>query len=135
MTVVVGLDADVELVDGGSVVDVVLVVDVVVLLVVVVSGGFDDVVAGGWVVDVVVDVVVVVGAAVLSSVALPIATPAPAPASNNTNAIPQTPAGLMPSPLSALRTPRRRHSLTYSRLKAPSTALVSLPLGPRSARA
>ena len=40
-------------------------------------------------------VVVVVGAAVLSSVALPIATPAPAPASNNTNAIPQTPAGLM----------------------------------------
>ncbi|MEO6469096.1 MAG: hypothetical protein ABIP21_08350 [Acidimicrobiia bacterium] len=45
-------------------------------------------------------VVVVVGAAVLSSVALPIATPMPAPASNNTNAIPQTPAGLMPWPSS-----------------------------------
>ena len=45
-------------------------------------------------------VVVIVGDAVLSSVALPIATPIPAPASKSTNAIPHTPAGLMPSPSS-----------------------------------
>ena len=74
-------------------------------------GLVDDVVRG-TVVDVV-DDVVVVGVTVLSSVALPIATPIPAPASSRTNAIPHTPAGLMPPPLSALR---------------------AGPLGPRSAR-
>ncbi len=96
VVVVVEVGALVELVDGGRVV---VVVEVVVV-VVVESGGFDVVVVEGWVVDVVEDVVVVVGDAVLASVALPIATPIPAPASNNTNAIPQTPAGLMPSPSS-----------------------------------
>ena len=94
----VGVELLVELVDGGNVVDVV-VVEVVVVLVVVDSGGFDVEVVGGWVVDVV-DEVVVVGDAVLASVAWPIATPMPAPANNNTNAMPQTPAGLMPSPSS-----------------------------------
>jgi len=83
------------------------VVDVVTggAVVVVVTGGAVVVVSGGRVVvvvdevDVVVDEVVVVRAtAVLSSVALPIATPMPAPASNRTNAMPQTPAGLMPTP-------------------------------------
>ena len=93
----VGVELLVELVDGGTVVDVV-VVEVVVVLVVVDSGGFDVEVVGGWVVDVVDVDVVVVGDAVLASVALPIATPIPAPANNKTNAMPQTPAGLMPSP-------------------------------------
>ncbi len=75
------------------------VVEVLVGLVELVLVDGDEVVAGR------VDDVVVVVTAVLSSVALPIATPMPAPASNRTNAIPHTPAGLMPSPLSALRTP------------------------------
>ncbi len=98
MIVVVGTDDVDELVDGGRVV----VVVVGSVVVVVVSTGLVVVVVVGSVVVVVVldDVVVVVGAVVLSSVALPIATPMPAPASNNTNAIPHTPAGLMPSPWS-----------------------------------
>src|SRR4051794_27894891 len=41
---------------------------------------------------------------------------------------------LTPFPLSALRTPQRRHSAATSRLHAPLWALVSLPVGPRSAR-
>ena len=64
-----------------------------------VVGGVDEEVLGGGAAVDVVDVEVVV-VAVLSSVALPIATPIPAPASSNTNAIPQTPAGLMPWPSS-----------------------------------
>ena len=105
MVVVTGTVVDV--VTGGAVV-------------VVVTGALVVVVSGGRVVVVVVvlvvvdDVVVVVTTAVLSSVALPIATPMPAPASNKTNAMPHTPAGLTTSPLSALR---------------------AGPLGPRSARA
>ena len=75
-----------------------VVVEVVVLVVVVSTGLVVVVVLGS--VEVVDDVVVVVGDAVLSSVALPIATPMPAPASNNTNAIPHTPAGLMKLPSS-----------------------------------
>ena len=93
----VGVELLVELVDGTNVVEVV-VVEVVVVLVVVDSGGFDVEVVGGCVVDVVDVDVVVVGDAVLASVPLPIATPMPAPANNKTNAMPQTPAGLMPSP-------------------------------------
>ena len=65
----------------------------------------DDVVAGCVVVlvddDVVlgrVEDVVVVVLVVLSCVTLPIATPIPAPAINNTNAMPHTPAGLMRTP-------------------------------------
>ena len=61
----VGVELLVELVDGGTVVDVV-VVEVVVVLVVVDSGGFDVEVVGGWVVDVVDVDVVVVGDAVLA---------------------------------------------------------------------
>src|SRR3954465_12807229 len=40
----------------------------------------------------------------------------------------------MPSPLSALPTPRWRHSLIHPVRSAPSPALVSLPPGPRSFR-
>ena len=96
MLVVVGAVVDVD--DVVEVLDVVveldvLDVDAVVELVELVD---DDVVRGRL--D---DVVVVRTTAVLSSVALPIATPMPAPASNKTNAMPHTPAGLMLSSLSA----------------------------------
>jgi hypothetical protein len=37
-----------------------------------------------------------------------------------------------PDPLSALRTPQRRHSLATSRWHAPVWALVSPPVGPHS---
>ena len=78
-------------VGGGRVVVVVEdVVDVGSVVVVVVVDVLDDVL----------EVVVVRTTAVLSSVALPIATPMPAPASNKTNAIPHTLAGLMLSPSS-----------------------------------
>ena len=97
--------------DVVDVLDVVVEVDVLEVDAVVELVGLDDddVVTGRL--D---DVVVERTTTVLSSVALPIATPMPAPASSKTKAMPHTPAGLMSSPLSALR---------------------AGPLGPRSARA
>lgn len=79
------------------VVDVVVVDDVVVVsgTEVVVVSGTDVVVVSGAEVVVVTRVVVVVVEVGVDSVALPTATPMPAPASNNTNAIDHTAAGLM----------------------------------------
>jgi len=86
-------------VDGGNVVVVLVVLVVVVLAVVEVDGGNVVVVVDDEVdVGSVVDVVVVRATAVLSSVALPIATPMPAPANSNTTAMPHTLAGLMLTP-------------------------------------
>ena len=67
-------------------------------MVVVATGAVVVVVARGAVVVVVVVDVVVVDAVCFVSVTLPTATPMPAPASNNTKAIPHTPAGLMRTP-------------------------------------
>ena len=68
------------------------------VVVVVATGAVVVVVATGAVVVVVVVDVVVVDVVCFVSVTLPTATPMPAPASNNTKAIPHTPAGLMRTP-------------------------------------
>ena len=76
---------------------VVVVVATGAVVVVVARGAVVVVATGAVVVVVVVDVVVVDGVCFVS-VTLPTATPMPAPASNNTKAIPHTPAGLMRTP-------------------------------------